>query len=73
MAERLRRAFAAIDAGESGHRFRISASFGIADTDTAGYDLQMLMRQADAAMYHAKDAGRDRVETFATARPAETG
>ncbi len=66
LAEHCRQAFAAIDAGESGHRFRISASFGIADTDTAGYDLQKLMIQADQAMYHAKQDGRDRVGAFAT-------
>jgi diguanylate cyclase (GGDEF)-like protein len=70
LAERCRRAFAAIDASESGHRFRISASFGIADTETAGYDFQKLMIQADQAMYRAKQDGRDRVGTFATEHPA---
>jgi diguanylate cyclase (GGDEF)-like protein len=64
LAERCRQAFGAIDAGESGHHFRISASFGIADTDTAGYDFQKLMIQADQAMYRAKQDGRDRVGTF---------
>jgi diguanylate cyclase (GGDEF)-like protein len=70
LAEDCRQAFGAIDAGESGHRFRISASFGIADSDTAGFDLQKLMIQADQAMYHAKQDGRDRVGTFATEHPA---
>lgn len=72
LAERCRLAFGAIDAGESGHRFSISASFGIADTRTAGYDFNKLMIQADQAMYRAKDAGRDRVGTYiaeATAAP----
>jgi diguanylate cyclase (GGDEF)-like protein len=66
LAERCRQAFTAIDAGESGHRFRISASFGIADTRSAGYDYNQLMIKADQAMYRAKEAGRDRVGTFAT-------
>lgn len=72
LAERCRQAFTAIDAGESGHRFRISASFGVADTRSAGYDFDRLMIQADQAMYRAKEAGRDRVGTWSTARPAES-
>ena len=42
----------------------ISASFGIADTRSAGYELRKLLTQADAAMYTAKRKGRDRVKTF---------
>ena len=65
LAERCRQSFAAIDTGETGHRFSISASFGIADTRTAGHDFNTLMIQADQAMYRAKENGRDRVGTFA--------
>jgi len=64
LAELCRQSCAAIDTGESGQRFSTSASFGIADTRTAGHDLHKLMIQSDQAMYRAKDAGRDRVWTF---------
>jgi diguanylate cyclase (GGDEF)-like protein len=69
LAERCRLALAAIDTGDSGHRFDICASFGIADTHTAGYDLHQLMSQADQAMYRAKDAGRNRLKTFSAMAP----
>lgn len=39
----------------------ISASIGVATTATSGYDLQRLCRDADAALYRAKRAGRNRV------------
>lgn len=73
LAERCRLAIAAIDVSETGHQFRLSASFGVADTHSAGYDLQTLMRQADAAMYRAKETGRDQVGTFAALHQAAPG
>jgi diguanylate cyclase (GGDEF)-like protein len=39
----------------------ISASIGVASTATSGHDLQRLCRDADAALYRAKRAGRNRV------------
>ena len=39
----------------------VSASFGVASTATAGYELRQLMARADAAMYVAKRDGRNRV------------
>ena len=49
-----------------GHKVSISASAGIAffpDDETEGENLQ---RDADAAMYCAKDQGRDRVQVFSS-------
>lgn len=40
-----------------------SASIGLACTESIGYDLQRLYRAADAALYRAKRAGRNRVVT----------
>lgn len=40
---------------------RISASFGLACTSTSGYALPELLSVADAALYRAKDAGRNQL------------
>jgi diguanylate cyclase (GGDEF)-like protein len=47
--------------GPDGEPFRVTFSAGVAEFDTDGRDLQSLYRAADAAMYAAKQAGRDRV------------
>src|SRR5690242_131516 len=39
----------------------ISASIGVASTTSSGHELQTLCRDADAALYRAKRAGRNRV------------
>lgn len=61
-AERLRRAIAAAPVGcPSGEVVHVTASLGVADSIRHGLDLQLLLSQADAAMYRAKEAGRNRV------------
>jgi diguanylate cyclase (GGDEF)-like protein len=49
-----------------GHEIPSSASAGIAIFPDDGDDAEKLQRAADAAMYSAKESGRDRAETFAT-------
>lgn len=44
-----------------GETFRVTFSAGVAEFAVDGRDLQSLYRAADAAMYVAKQAGRDRV------------
>jgi diguanylate cyclase (GGDEF)-like protein len=44
-----------------GEPFHVTFSAGVAEFATDGRDLQSLYRAADAAMYAAKEAGRDRV------------
>lgn len=61
-AERLREAIASAavlcPSGEVAH---VTASLGVADTGRHGLDADTLLAQADAAMYRAKQAGRNRV------------
>ncbi len=45
-----------------GHTARITISVGVASTSTHGSDRTALLRAADAALYQAKQAGRNRVQ-----------
>jgi diguanylate cyclase (GGDEF)-like protein len=62
---RIRLALADMPIDESHPGCVISASFGLASTEASGYDLHVLMADADAALYRAKRGGRNRVETAA--------
>jgi diguanylate cyclase (GGDEF)-like protein len=42
----------------------VSASFGVAASSRSGYELRQLMAHADAALYQAKHAGRNRVVLY---------
>lgn len=61
IAENIRRAIEDTPFLEDGHAVALSASVGLACTDTSGHGLQRLCRDADAALYRAKRAGRNRV------------
>ena len=61
MAQECRKHISEIDTGDTGARFRITASFGVAATADAGYDFHALLAKADEAMYRSKREGRDRV------------
>ncbi|MEO7478809.1 MAG: GGDEF domain-containing protein [Lysobacteraceae bacterium] len=61
IAERIRLAIGATAMGVDGHTVSISASFGLASSNVSGYRLQQLCIDADAALYRAKRAGRNRV------------
>jgi diguanylate cyclase (GGDEF)-like protein len=63
-AERLRQALIAIEPSYQGERCTVSASFGVTSTELSGYELRQLLAHADAALYRAKAAGRDRVMPF---------
>ncbi len=71
LAERCRQRISEIDTADTGHDFTVTASFGIADSESHGHDLQTLLREADAAMYAAKAAGRDQVNVAASASEVE--
>ncbi len=48
----------------NGHEFRITASIGIAMFPNDGEDADSRLRNADTAMYRAKDQGRDNYELY---------
>ncbi|MEO8450194.1 MAG: EAL domain-containing protein [Gemmatimonadota bacterium] len=50
-----------------GHEVFVSASVGVAINPDDGTDLETLVKNADAAMYQAKQRGRNRCELYATA------
>ncbi len=61
IADRIRVAIETTPIEKDGHDIWISASVGLASTDTCGYGLQRLCKEADAALYRAKRTGRNRV------------
>jgi diguanylate cyclase (GGDEF)-like protein len=63
-SEQMRMAIAKIAVKEDGVGSSVSASFGVAATLTSGYVLSQLLADADAALYQAKRAGRNRVASF---------
>ena len=62
IAERLRHAIATLTVyGRSGEAITPTASIGVASLDAAAASLEALFEKADAAMYEAKRAGKNRV------------
>nr|WP_231366546.1 MULTISPECIES: diguanylate cyclase [unclassified Thioalkalivibrio] len=63
MAERIRKEFSDTPTDYEGHRIEHTLTAGIGMAPSAGrrFDPDALIRQADAALYQAKNAGRNRV------------
>tara|TARA_B100000700_G_C15034860_1_gene852296 strand:+ start:1207 stop:2970 length:1764 start_codon:yes stop_codon:yes gene_type:complete len=64
VANDCREAIARIDTSETGHKFDITASFGVTDSHQSGYKFDQLYANADAALYISKDNGRNCAYTF---------
>jgi len=71
-AEQLRIAITGTSAGFASGELKVSASFGIAATSSSGYELRQLLAHADAALYQAKGAGRNRVVSYDARAAIET-
>jgi diguanylate cyclase (GGDEF)-like protein/PAS domain S-box-containing protein len=54
-----------------GRTFRVTCSFGVANCPDDGTDVETLLAKADAAMYRAKDEGRDNFQFYAPALNAK--
>ncbi|KJV37287.1 tetratricopeptide repeat-containing diguanylate cyclase [Luteibacter yeojuensis] len=63
IANCIRAAIEATPVDVDGHSVAYSTSVGVASTMFSGYGVQGLRREADAALYRAKRAGRNRVMT----------
>lgn len=66
LAERLRCHVEATLSEERGDPVELTASFGVAELGTRQPDVARLVAAADAALYHAKRTGRNRVATRAS-------
>jgi diguanylate cyclase (GGDEF)-like protein len=79
VAERIRHQFDAATVLVAGTPVKATVSIGIASTETFAYDMDVLMRKADMAVYAAKRQGRNRVviaavdDVMDTARDAIAG
>jgi len=63
IAERCRRAVEASVARDGGKELKFTASFGVAALSDADGSAEDCLRRADAALYRAKQRGRNRVES----------
>lgn len=63
-AERLRRALAGLTVSAPEGPLHFSASFGVASVGKSEGTIEAALHRADIALYHAKRAGRNRVELY---------
>ncbi|MDR6820360.1 diguanylate cyclase (GGDEF)-like protein [Neorhizobium sp. 2083] len=67
VAEKLRRALASQALAFGADTVQVTASFGATSMSIVAKDIDTLLAQADAAMYRAKQAGRDRCTAWTSA------
>jgi len=73
-AERIREAFAGEPFAAGGEPMAVTCSIGVSSRDAcATGDADLLVREADVALYAAKNQGRNRVVVFAAEEPSTEG
>lgn len=70
--ERLRRRLETECFEYQGTEFNVTASFGVAGFDKQLHDFSQLLREADAALYRAKEGGRNRAGFAQSLEPQRT-
>ncbi|WP_426235373.1 diguanylate cyclase [Pararhizobium sp. DWP1-1-3] len=70
VAEKVRSLIAAHSVGE--RQLKVTASFGISALSIVGKDIETLLAQADAAMYRAKNTGRNRCVAWSSLQTDQT-
>ncbi|MET3854500.1 sensor domain-containing diguanylate cyclase [Rhizobium sp. OAE497] len=68
VAEKMRAAISAQPIQGDFGSLTVTASFGISSMSIITKDIETLLAQADAAMYHAKNSGRDRCVSWSSIR-----
>ncbi|MBT9555040.1 MAG: GGDEF domain-containing protein [Myxococcales bacterium] len=69
VAERVRKAIASLAfQGRTGESFNVTCSIGVAIAPDHGKSREDVLRRADAALYLAKESGRNRVQLFGPRR-----
>lgn len=63
-AEKLRKIVASTPIAHGSGSLAVTASFGVTATSIVAKDVDTLLAQADAAMYRAKETGRDRCQAW---------
>jgi len=71
IAESYRKAIEKISSQGSGYEFTLTASFGVTDTKTSGYDLENILADADSAAYTSKHNGRNQVTLYTQPKPVQ--
>ncbi len=64
LLEKMRLAIEQLDCSETGHEFKVTASFGVTSSLYSGLDLSVLLTHADVALFSAKDNGRNQISLF---------
>lgn len=73
VAERCRLAVEASEVNADGAQIRYTVSVGVATMDPGVSGLDELIKRADAALYAAKAAGRNRIEVWSSGSPCPPG
>ncbi|MBR1206674.1 diguanylate cyclase [Bradyrhizobium sp. AUGA SZCCT0051] len=69
VAERIRKRAEGLALAADGHPVRLTVSIGVAEALTSMPGIDALMKAADAALYQAKEHGRNRVECWVPPAP----